>query len=328
MSPYQPRHTHTLATLPSSPHPHTPLQQHTHQLTKAEAQKATHALETTLSETKATLEQTTTDAATAQRAWDAERTTLTTRVSELQARVDAAAAALHAADELRELKKKHKQEMAALTAQLKGATAASKGGEREGERLKKETDKLRDKIKSLEEALRGAKVEKTNALLEKANVERELKGLKDRAERLTKNLERSDSVHEKRRESMAVGLNKAKSALSETEEALAAARLSLEQTQFALTAKTGVWVVWVVVWRVGGGGVCVGGWHVCGGCPMCVYRCHTLASTTLLCIMYQQVSVKGWKQTSRQSVLRMLSFVHSMKSKACSCRNDRVWWRN
>lgn len=38
---------------------------------------------------------------------------------------------------------------------------------------------------------------------------------------------------------MAAGLNKAKSALTETEEALAAARLSVEQTQFALTAKAG-----------------------------------------------------------------------------------------
>lgn len=46
-------------------------------------------------------------------------------------------------------------------------------------------------------------------------------------------------MHEKRRESMAAGLNKAKSALTETEEALATAKLHLEQTQFALTAKTG-----------------------------------------------------------------------------------------
>ena len=81
--------------------------------------------------------------------------------------------------------------------------------------------------------------DKANIQLEKAALERELKGLRGQAGRLTKDLEKRDAVAEKKRESIMVNFNQTKGQLSSLEHALKSVQVDLEKTQFALEVKKG-----------------------------------------------------------------------------------------
>lgn len=110
--------------------------------------------------------------------------------TELEARVAQAAGALNASDELKELRRKYKEETTRLNLALKSASHGSKGTERAADKAQKEMEKLRNQVKDLEGKLRAALADKNKAQLEKAGVERELRMAKTKEEKLSKNLDK------------------------------------------------------------------------------------------------------------------------------------------
>lgn len=157
--------------------------------------------------------------------------------TEMEAKLAQAAGALHAAEELKELRRKYKEDTTKLSQQLKSASMGSKGTEKEAEKLKKEIDKLRHKGSETEAKLRTAIQDKNNFQIEKAAVERELKIMRSQAEKLTKNMDKISGQEEKKRESIMVGFNKTKSDLQLAQEGLQRAQVDLEKTQFELQVK-------------------------------------------------------------------------------------------
>lgn len=110
--------------------------------------------------------------------------------AELEARVATAAGALNAADELKELRRKYKEETIRLNQALKSASMGSKGNEKAADRAQKDIDRLRNQVKDLEGKLRVAVQDKNNAQMEKAGVERELRQFKAQHEKLSKNMDK------------------------------------------------------------------------------------------------------------------------------------------
>ncbi|KFM22412.1 Centromere-associated protein E [Auxenochlorella protothecoides] len=142
-------------------------------------------------------------------------------------------------DTLKDLRRRHKEDVARLSLALKTATQGSKGTEKASDRAQKEAEKLRSKVTELEAKLRAAVQDKNSAQNEKAAAERELKAMRSQAERLTKNMDKITGVEEKKRESIMVGFNQTKSRLQIAEEGLHRASVEVEKLQFELSIKAG-----------------------------------------------------------------------------------------
>ncbi|KAA6426660.1 MAG: CENPE type kinesin [Trebouxia sp. A1-2] len=157
--------------------------------------------------------------------------------ADLEGKLAKAGGALNAAEELKEARRLHKQELLDLRQQLKTASVSSKGGEKESDRLKKELDKARERLQACEGKLRSAVQDKANVVSEKATIDRQLKALQAQTGKLTKDLDKKESAAEKQRESIMVGFNKTKSELGTLQDALAKTQIDLEKTNFELHAK-------------------------------------------------------------------------------------------
>ncbi|MBX9448646.1 MAG: hypothetical protein KL787_02525 [Taibaiella sp.] len=164
-------------------------------------------------------------------------TALEAAKTELEGKVALAAASINAAEELKELRRKYKDETARLNLALKSAGAGSKGTEKAADRAAKDTERLRNQIKDLEGKLRTAIADKNSAQMEKAAVDRELRGAKAQLDKLGKTVSRIAGVEERKRESVMQGFNQAKSRLATLEDSLMAAQTDLERTTFELEGK-------------------------------------------------------------------------------------------
>lgn len=153
---------------------------------------------------------------------------------ELEVKVTIAAGAIHAAEELKELRRKYKDEVARLNQALKSATAGSKGTEKAADRAAKETERLRNQIKEVEGKLRTAVAEKTSAQLEKAAVERELRAAKAQLEKSNKNVSRIANIEEKKRDTIMTDFNHMKEKLSATEDMLSTVQAELYECKTEL----------------------------------------------------------------------------------------------
>eukprot|EP00887_Chlorella_sp_A99_P004977 scaffold4.g4977.t1 len=103
------------------------------------------------------------------------------RNSELAAKAAAAVGAVFSTEELKELKARHKEEVAQLTGQAKAAAAATAAAEKTAQRLQAENEKLRAKVQEAETKLHAAVQDRSKTQLEKAQLERELAGLRHTA---------------------------------------------------------------------------------------------------------------------------------------------------
>ncbi|KAK9836595.1 hypothetical protein WJX74_004004 [Apatococcus lobatus] len=159
--------------------------------------------------------------------------------AEMDAKLAKAAVAMNAAEELKEARRQHKEQLAALQQQLKSASHSSKGGEKESERIKKELDKTREKLSAAEQKLRGAVQDKQHAVTEKAALEREVKTLKGQAGKLTKDLDKRDAVADKRVEHVTTDLAKLKAEKDGLQDQLLQATSQLEHTRCELQTSQG-----------------------------------------------------------------------------------------
>jgi centromeric protein E len=160
-------------------------------------------------------------------------------------RITLASGTLNAMDELREIKKRHREEINRLNSQLKSMSAGSKGNERAAERAAKETTRLKNQIQDFETKLKKVVSEKSALQSEKAKLDRELRTAKASLEKLNKNAERAAQAEERRRQPIISELEETKTKLNIADQELQAARekraladqqihelqLSLEQEQ-------------------------------------------------------------------------------------------------
>eukprot|EP00850_Spirogloea_muscicola_P000930 SM000003S11175 [mRNA] locus=s3:1472483:1482935:+ [translate_table: standard] len=145
------------------------------------------------------------------------------------------------ASKLEVCQQQHFHEVQLLRAELGGmrkevatAKALPAGLEKERDSQRKELEKLRGKLKEVDSKLKTALQDKSCLQTEKANIEREVKVLRGQSSLLQRDIDRRESTVDKRRESMAQGLNKAKSQLSSIEQALQYKCTELEKTCFDL----------------------------------------------------------------------------------------------
>lgn len=129
---------------------------------------------------------------------------------QLEKRIKYASSTLNAADELRELKRKHREEISRLNQSLKTANLNNKCQEKSIEKSSKECDRIRNQLKDAESKLKAEVVERSNAQSEKAATERELRTVKAKLEKVTKSLDRLSSIEEKKRQSLQADLDTAK----------------------------------------------------------------------------------------------------------------------
>ena len=115
-------------------------------------------------------------------------------------RIGMASGTLNALDELRNLKKKHREEVGKLHAQIRNLTVGSKGNERAAERACKDTNRLKNQIQELETKLKKAIAAKSALQSEKAAMDREYRTAKACLEKLNKNAERAAAAEERRRQ--------------------------------------------------------------------------------------------------------------------------------
>ncbi|MBX9448666.1 MAG: hypothetical protein KL787_02625 [Taibaiella sp.] len=210
----------------------------------AEAEKEKHALQEQIESLRAEMVTAAEGHSTALAAVGEEKealvavnTALEAAKIELEGKVALAAASINAAEELKELRRKYKDETARLNLALKSASAGSKGTEKAADRAAKDTERLRNQIKDLEGKLRTAIADKNSAQMEKAAVDRELRGAKAQLDKLGKTVSRIAGVEERKRESVMQGFNQAKSRLATLEDSLMAAQTDLERTTFELEGK-------------------------------------------------------------------------------------------
>eukprot|EP00899_Mesostigma_viride_P025541 jgi/Mesvir1/6171/Mv00864-RA.2 len=160
--------------------------------------------------------------------------------SELEASLEASKAATLAESTAKtELERSHAEQLASLEAELsavkkelKGAAKAPKDLARITEELRKEMDKGKAKLGATEAKLKLVVQEKNKLQSEKANAERELRALQGQSSALKLNLDKRESLADKKRESIAASLNKTKSAATAAEARLKAATLELEKATF------------------------------------------------------------------------------------------------
>ena len=157
--------------------------------------------------------------------------------AELEAKVAIAAGAINAAEELKELRRKYKDETARLNQALKSASVGSKGTERAADKAVKETERMRTQIKDLEGKVRSAVADKNTAQMEKAALDRELGAARAQVDKLSKNMSKIAGVEERKRESVMQGFTQAKSRMNQLEDSLAATQNDLERTAFELENK-------------------------------------------------------------------------------------------
>ncbi|KAG0571893.1 hypothetical protein KC19_VG051600 [Ceratodon purpureus] len=123
-----------------------------------------------------------------------------------------------------------KSDILGLRKELKAAKAAPASLEKERDGLRKDLEKLKTKSGDIEAKLKSTLIEKSKVETEKLNIEREVKQLRQSTALLNKR----ESIVDKRRESVACGLNKTKLQLSSTEHALQMKTNELEKTSFDL----------------------------------------------------------------------------------------------
>jgi centromeric protein E len=117
-----------------------------------------------------------------------------------------------------------------LRKELNAAKSAPATLEKERDGLAKELEKLKIKMKDIEAKLKSTLVEKSKLEAEKVNIDREMKQLRQSTVLLNKR----ESIVDKRRESIATGLNKTKAQLSSAEHALQMKTVELEKSSFDL----------------------------------------------------------------------------------------------
>lgn len=123
-----------------------------------------------------------------------------------------------------------KSDILGLRKELKAAKSAPASLEKERDGLRKDLEKVKTKLGDIEAKLKTTLIEKSKVETEKLNVEREVKQLRQSTALLNKR----ESIVDKRRESVACGLNKTKLQLSSTEHALQMKTNELEKTAFDL----------------------------------------------------------------------------------------------
>ncbi|XP_002988432.2 kinesin-like protein KIN-7O isoform X2 [Selaginella moellendorffii] len=133
---------------------------------------------------------------------------------------------------------KLKLEILALQKDLSGVKALP--SEKEKDSLRKELEKSKTKLKETEAKLRTTLQDKSKLEAEKANFDRELKTLRSQSTLLQRDIDRKESLADKRRDSMAC-FNKAKHQLSCVEDALHQKAVDLEKTSFELQVLQGAY---------------------------------------------------------------------------------------
>lgn len=151
--------------------------------------------------------------------------------SELEGRIKFASSTINAVDELRDLKRKHKDEVARLNLALKTASAGSRGSEKAADRASKETERLKKQLKEAESKLRAAAAGRSSAQSEKAAIERELRTAKAQVEKLNKTVKRIGSVEERKREGMALELKEAREKISAMQQELDNTKATLQASE-------------------------------------------------------------------------------------------------
>ena len=164
-------------------------------------------------------------------ALETENASLKDRNDSLEKRIELASSTLNAVDELKDLRKKHKEEVAKLNAQIRQATVGSKGNERAAERAAKDTNRLKNQIQDLETKLKKAVAEKSALQSEKAALDREHRSAKASLEKLNKNANRAAAVEERKRQPIVKELEDTKSKLSSVEEELYECKASLDRSE-------------------------------------------------------------------------------------------------
>ena len=149
----------------------------------------------------------------------------------LERRIGLASSSLNAADELRELKRRHKEEVAKLNAQLKSAKIGSKGNEKAMERAAKDSTRLKTQIKEVETKLRKAIADKSSLQSEKATLEREHRTIKAQLERLSKNAEKAAALEERKRMPLVKELEETKERLAALEVEFRASQIAVEESK-------------------------------------------------------------------------------------------------
>eukprot|EP01018_Ginkgo_biloba_P035562 Gb_12656 [translate_table: standard] len=114
------------------------------------------------------------------------------------------------------------------------AKSASSALVREKELLRKDLEKTKSKLKDTEAKLRNILQEKSKLEAEKANTDREIKLLRGQSTLLQRDISKRESLADKRRESKAFDLSKAKNQLGFTEQSLQLKTMELERTNFDL----------------------------------------------------------------------------------------------
>lgn len=149
----------------------------------------------------------------------------------LERRIGLASSSLNAADELRELKKRHREEVAKLSAHLKSAKIGSKGNEKAVERATKDSTRLKNQIKELETKLRKAIADKSSLQSDRATLEREHRTTKAQLERLSKNAEKAAALEERKRMPLVKELEETKEKLTALEGEFNASHVAFEESQ-------------------------------------------------------------------------------------------------
>lgn len=132
---------------------------------------------------------------------------------QLEKRVKYASSTLNAADDLRDLKRKHKEEISRLNQSLKTANLNNRCQDKSIEKAAKDCDRMRNQLKDAESKLKAEVMQRSNAQSEKAATERELRTLKAKLEKVTKSLDRLSSIEEKKRQSLQADYDAAKDEL-------------------------------------------------------------------------------------------------------------------
>lgn len=148
---------------------------------------------------------------------------------ELEGKLSSVAGALKAADDLKELRRKHKDEVMRLNQALKAANIDSKGNVKAVDRASKEAERLKQQIAELEKKYQTVLSEKSSVQLEKAAGDRELRQTKDKLEKMCKSMDRMEAAEQKRREPIIAELKQARNKIEEMKTDLDNAILNLDE---------------------------------------------------------------------------------------------------
>ena len=156
------------------------------------------------------------------------------RVREVEAQLASeqavAAEALQRVEASRQESSGLRVELVGLRKEVQSAKAAPAGLEKERDAVGRELEKTKAKLKDTDAKLKTALREKSTAQVEKAKMDQELRRLRGQSNQLS----RRESVAERRRESMAAGLSKAKGQAVSTEQQLNHKAAEMEKMQFEM----------------------------------------------------------------------------------------------